>query len=202
VVCLDQMGPLAVKSYSGQEPVRTEPKECDDDHRPAGRAQQEVDHGPRRTGYSFGASRPASGEALTYPYPSRGTVNRVDFLERIEACVPAEVERIYAISDNLSAHRATDVMLYSLWHPRWQFVLQPEYALYLNLIEPWRKVLTSLALKGRRFETREEVCRAVEEATANWNQHRHPFIWGRRRRRRPRRRPGIATFPGVRRLAG
>jgi hypothetical protein len=38
-------------------------------------------------------------------------------------------------------------------HPRWEFVFQPTYAAYLNLIEPWWKVLRSLALKGRRFET-------------------------------------------------
>ena len=37
-----------------------------------------------------------------------------------------------------------------------------------------------------------------EEATAYWNKHRHPFVWGRRRRHRPRRRPGIAAVPGVR----
>jgi hypothetical protein len=73
-----------------------------------------------------------------------------------------------------------------------------QYAAYLNLIEPWWKVLKSLALKGRRFETWEEVCRAVEEATGYWNQHRHPFVWGRRRRQRPRRRPGIAIAPGFR----
>ena len=108
------------------------------------------------------------------------------------------MERVYAIVDNLSAHRATDVLLFSLAHPRWEFVFQPVYAAYLNLIEPWWKVLRSLALKGRRFETWEEVCRAVEEATAYWNKHRHPFVWGRRRRHRPKRRPGIAAVPSVR----
>ena len=36
----------------------------------------------------------------------------------------------------------------------------------------------SAALKGRRFGTWEEVCRAVDEATAFWNKHRHPFVWG------------------------
>ena len=76
------------------------------------------------------------------------------------------------------------------------------YAAYLNLIEPWWKVLKSLALKGRRFATWEEVCRAVEEVTGFWNRHRHPFIWGRRRRHRPKRKPEVAAVPGVRWLAG
>src|SRR5262249_46898551 len=152
--------------------------------------------------YVFGAFRPATGEALTHSYTKRNGANWVAFLERVEAWVPAEVARIYAVADNLPAHRITDVLLFGLAYPRWEVVFQPKYAADLNLIEPGWKVLRSLALKGRRFRTWEEVCRAVEEATAYWNGHRHPFIWGRRRRHQPRRRPGIAAVPGVRRLAG
>jgi transposase len=129
-------------------------------------------------------------------------VNWVEFLDHVEHWIPAETERIYAIVDNLSAHRATNVLLFSLAHPRWEFVFQPVYAAYLNLIEPWWKILRSLALKGKRFESWEEICRAVVAATAYWNQHRHPFLWGRRRRHRPRRQPGIAAVPGIRGLAG
>src|SRR3954453_13904390 len=204
VVCLDEMGPQAARSYPGQQPIHAEPKDGADggDRRPAGRARQEIDYGRRGKGYIFGAFRPATGEALTVPYPSRSAANWADFLGRVEAWIPAEVERVYALVDNLQAHRAVDVLLFALAFARWEFVFQPVYAAYLNLIEPWWKVLRSLALKGRRFETWEEVCRAVEEATAYWNKHRHPFVWGRRRRHRPRRRPGIAAVPGVRGLAG
>jgi hypothetical protein len=86
-------------------------------------------------------------------------------------------------------------LLFALAHPRWEFVAQPKYAAYLNLIEPWWKILRSLALKGRRFETWEEVYTAVEAATCYWNAHRHPFIRGPRRRHRPCRAPGIALVP-------
>ena len=101
------------------------------------------------------------------------------------------------ILDNLSTHRATDVLLFSLAHPRWEFVFQPKYAAYLNLIEPWWKILRSLALKGRRFETWAEVSEAVGAATAYWNAHRHPFRWGRKRRRRIPRTSGVAALPLV-----
>ncbi len=67
--------------------------------------------------------------------------------------MPAKIERVYAILDNSSVHRAAEVLLFSLHHPRWGFVFRPRYAAYLNLIEPWWKVLRSLALKGRRLET-------------------------------------------------
>ena len=221
VVCLDEMGPESAKSFPGQQLVHAEPAPkavpselqpdpllpAPESGAPAGgrhaeRATQEIDYGRCGKGYIFGAFRPATGAALTHPYPSRSAANWADFLGRVEAWIPAEVERVYAIVDNLNAHRAVDVLLFALAFARWEFVFQPKYAAYLNLIEPWWKVLRSLALKRRRFETWEEVCRAVEEATAYWNKHRHPFVWGRRRRHRPRRRPGIASVPGVRGLAG
>lgn len=194
-MCLDEMGPEGAKSFPGQQLVRALPDP--DGQRPAARARQEADYGRRGKGYVFGAFRPSTGEALTVPYQGRTTANFADFLEQVEAWIPAEVQSIYAILDNLSAHRATDVLLFSLAHPRWEFVFQPKYAAYLNLIEPWWKVLRSLALKGRRFESWDEVCQAVREATAYWNAHRHPFLWGRRRRHQPRRRPGIALPANV-----
>ena len=187
------MGPVAAKSYSGQSLIRTEPQTGP--RRAAGRARQEIDYGRRDKGYVFGAFRPATGEALTKTYPSRTTVNWTDFLQEVDAWLPPDVDQVYAIVDNLSTHRASDVLLFSLQHPRWEFVFQPKYAAYLNLIEPWWKVLRSLALKGRRFETWAEVEQAIEAATAYWNRHRHPFIWGRRRRHQPRRQSGIAKLP-------
>ena len=117
------------------------------------------------------------------------------FLEAVECWLSAEADRVYAIADDLSTHRATDALLFMLAHPRWEMVFQPRYAVYPNLIEPWWKVLRSLALAGRRFETWDEVRAAVAQATAYWNAHRHPFVGRRRRRHRPRRQPGIALLP-------
>ena len=193
MICLDEMGPESAKSFPGQQVVRARPDPLG--ARPAERAKQEADYGRRGKGYIFGAFRPATGAALTLPYAGRTTAHWLDFLERTDTWLGSEAETVYAIQDNLSAHRATDVLLWSLAHPRWEFVFQPTYAAYLNLIEPWWKTLRSLALKGRRFATWEEVAQAVAAATAYWNKHRHPFMWGQRRRHRARRKPGVACTP-------
>ncbi len=60
---------------------------------------------------------------------------------------------MYLILDNLNVHRAPDVLLFAARHPRWEFVYQPTYAAWLNLIEPWWKTLRARALSGRRFES-------------------------------------------------
>jgi len=190
VICLDEMGPESAKSFPGQQVVR-----ADAEGTRRARATQEIDYGRRGRGYVFGAFVPATGEALTVPYARRTTANWVDFLDHVEAWLDPAVGQVYAVLDNLPAHRAVDVLLWALAHPRWAFVFQPKYAAYLNLIEPWWKVLRSLALKGRRFETWAEVCHAVAAATHYWNAHRHPFVWGQRKHRRPARPTGIASLP-------
>ncbi len=192
VVCLDEKGPESAKSHRGKRLLRPPA-----DPEAAPRATQEINYGRRGGGYVFRAFLPATGDALPAPYDRRTTTNFVTFLERVERWLPAEADRVYAVLDNLSTHRAPDVLLFALAYPRWEFVYQPVCAAWLNLIEPLWKILRSLALKGRRFETWAEICAAIEQATAYWNAHKHPFIWGRRRHR-PRRKPGIALGANVR----
>lgn len=192
MICLDEMGPESARSQPGRRLIRADPTGAR-----RVRATQEIDYGRRGRGYVFGAFEPATGDALTAPYAGRTTANWVDFLDHVDAWIDPAADRVYAILDNLRTHRGMDVLLWSLTHPRWEFVFQPTYAAYLNLIEPWWKILRSLALKGRRFETWDELWAAIARATAYWNTHRHPFVWGQRKRRRSPRSAGIGTVPAI-----
>ncbi len=184
---------MSVRSYPGRALIRGREDGL------AGRAKWDLgrDRDRKFGGYVFGAFVPATGEALTATYESRSIATFADFLEKVEEWVPQSVGRIYAIMDNLRAHRAYDVLLFNVAHPRWEFVFQPKYAAYLNLIEPWWKTLRSLALSGRFFETWEQVEEAVSGAVDYWNERRHPYVWGRRRRHRAPRRPGVGAMPTV-----
>jgi hypothetical protein len=181
------MGPVAAKSYPGQQAI-------DVHTRPAERAKQEIDYGRIAKGYVYGALWETTGDCWTQCYPPRCKAHFIDFLSWVDEQIPADKERIYAIMDNLDMHHCHDLLLFMIHHPRWEFVYQPTYAAYLNLIEPWWKVLRSLALKGRRFETWQQVVEAVEAATTYWNAHKHPFVWGRRRRHQPSRCSQKFTF--------
>lgn len=112
-------------------------------------AKPEIDYGRRGGGYVVGAFQPTNGAALTHSYDRRTTTKLVDFLGEFEAWIDSTVKRIYAVVDNLGTHSALEVLLLSLLHPCWEFVFRPKYAAYLNLIEPWWKVLRSLALNRR-----------------------------------------------------
>ncbi len=174
------MGPVSAKSYQGSQLIDTT-------KRPAERAKQELDDGRRGKGSVFGALWETTGACYTQCYPRRTKTAFLDFLCWVDAQLPADLERVYAIMDNLDMHHSDDLLFFLWQHPRWEMVYQPKYAAYLNLIEPWWKTLRSLALKGKRFETWQEIVQAVEKATAYWNAHKHPFVWGRRRRHRPPR---------------
>ena len=81
------------------------------------------------------------------------------------------VERIYAVLDNPNVHSAPDVPQFALAASALGVRLGPKYATYLDLIEPWWKLLRSLALKGRRFDAWVGIERAIERTTAYWNKH-------------------------------
>ena len=122
VLCLDEMGPESAPSYPGVQLLRTAPGP----DRPAGRARQEVDYGRRGKGYIFGAFEPQDGRAFTLPYPGRTTANWVDFLQAVDQWVGPEAEAVFAIVDNLSTHRAADVLLFRAGQPALAFCL-PAY---------------------------------------------------------------------------
>jgi hypothetical protein len=119
VICLDEMGPGPAKSFPGMCLIG-EP--CPSAEHPervvAQRAKHEADDGRRGKGDIFGAFRPATGDAMTRPYGARSKADFVDFLEHVDGWVETKVERIYVILNNLQAHRAPDVLLFSLAHLR------------------------------------------------------------------------------------
>jgi hypothetical protein len=196
VACLDEMGPLSARtlsarSYLGREPVRTQSP-------PAGRAKQEVDYGRRGKGYIFGAFCPATGAAFTRPYPGRSTGNWVAFLGEVDNWLPADLERVYAIADNLGTHRATDVLLFMRAHPRWEIDGVP--AEIRRLPQPDRAVVEDAARARPRRAAFRDLGRGGRggrpgDGLLECAPPRHPFVWGRRRRHRPRRQPGIALLP-------
>jgi transposase len=161
------MGPIAVKTYPGEE-WKPGPN----------RATFEPDYGRRGKLWVHGAFEPATGQALILTSPGRDSASHVQLVEKIMAEFPAE--RWLIIEDNLSIHVSRSVKLALAAWPEIQLQFIPKYACWLNLIEPWWKQLRSLALKGRRFETLDELTQALNDGVDYWNKHRHPYCWKKR----------------------
>lgn len=164
MICIDEMGPITAKTYPGEEWKRG-PQ----------RATFEPDYGRRGKLWVHGAFEPATGQATILTSPSRDSASHIQLLEQVIETFPAD--RWLIIEDNLSIHRSRQVRLALAAWPEVQVLFLPKYACWLNLIEPWWKQLRSLALKGRRFETVEELIAALVAALDYWNAHRHPYCW-------------------------
>ena len=164
VICVDELGPIAVKTYPGEEwkPGR-------------GRATFEPDYGRRGKVWVHGAFEPATGQASILISPGRDSVSHIQLLEQVIDEFPSD--RWLIIEDNLSIHKSRETRLaLSAWpEMRLQFI--PKYACWLNLIEPWWKQLRSLALKGRRFETTDELIQTLNDALIYWNNHCRSYQW-------------------------
>lgn len=167
VICIDEMGPLAVKTYPGEEWLQG-------NHR----ATFEPDYGRRGKLWTHGAFEPASGQAAILTSPGRDSVSHIGLIEIVMCQFPAD--RWLLIEDNLSIHSSRQVKLALVAWPEIQILFLPKYACWLNLIEPWWKQLKSLALKGKRFETLDQITQALHDAVDYWNTHRHPYVWKKR----------------------
>jgi len=166
-ICLDELGPVAVRDY---------PFACwiEGEHRP----QFEPNYERRGFIWVLGALEPAVGHAHTAWYEQRTRFEVVDLLDQLpEAFQIQPDEKVSLIIDNLPAHKALDVMLWNWGHPQFRFVWMPTHAAWLNLIEPWWRIPKNWALKGSRYQTKEEAGQAILDATALWNQHPKPYRW-------------------------
>ena len=162
VICVDEMGPTAAKTYPAARWAERRPP-------------VEADYGRRGKVWTFGAFEPQTGQALTWCTTGRTSANFVTFLTQLVTHWTNGT--IVLILDNLSTHKTLDVLLWALVHPRVRFLFQPTYSPWLNLIEPWWKTLRSLALKGRCFLNSDEIIHAIRVATEHWNHQRHPYQW-------------------------
>jgi hypothetical protein len=71
VICVDEMGPIAVKTYPGEE-WKEGPN----------RATFEPDYGRRGKLWVHGAFEPATGQAITILSPGRDSASHVQLLEK------------------------------------------------------------------------------------------------------------------------
>lgn len=172
MICIDEMGPIAVKTYPGEQWQLGR-----------NRATFEPDYGRRGNLWVHGAFEPVTGQAAFVLSPRRDSDSHIQLLEKVVTEFAAD--RFILIEDNLSIHHSRTTKLALAAWPEIQVQFIPKYACWLNLIEPWWKQLRSLALKGRRFDTLDELTASLNRALDYWNAHRHPYLWKKQPQSQP-----------------
>lgn len=161
VLCQDEMGPTAVTTYPGRALT---------DHH----ASFEPDYGRRGKCWTFGFLNVTDGHVLTHQAEARNSKEFVTSLGNMLDYY-ANAQRIIIILDNLSVHHSNAVKLALEAYPQVELVFLPTKAPWLNMIERFWRPYKRIALKGKRFETTEELMQALEAATAYWNKYKKPY---------------------------
>jgi transposase len=103
-------------------------------------------------------------------------VEFLDFLKRIDAAVPADME-IHLVLDNYGTHKTALVRQWLQKRPRYHLHFTPTHASWLNQVERWFALLTQRQIKRGSHQSVQELEAAIREFIAAHNQHPRPFRW-------------------------
>jgi transposase len=117
-----------------------------------------------------------TGEVIGEVYDRNSRVEFLDFLERLEAEIPAGKE-VHAILDNLQVHKTPEVKHWLEDHPRWTFHFTPTHASWLNQIELFFSILTRRLLRRGIFTSKTDLRTQLLAFIERYNPTAKPFAW-------------------------
>jgi transposase len=117
-----------------------------------------------------------TGEIKGAVYERNSRVEFLDFLELLEAEIPAG-KQVHAILDNLQVHKTPDVCAWLGAHPRWHFHFTPTHASWLNQIELWFSILSRRLLKRGVFNSKDDLKAQLLAFIDRYNPTAKPFAW-------------------------
>ncbi len=176
VVCMDQHGPVSLHATQGANYTA-----------PGQQPHYDREYKRHGTVYILGALLPHLGTVWARAFLRYNSLTVIWFLGWLLPRVPIpEGGKLYLILDNCSAHTAKRVAawLAKRWPNRVQLVFLPSKSAWLNLIEPFWRVLKDQMLKGSDFQTRPEFRATLRCFLTLYNRRCHPYIWGRERKAR------------------
>ena len=124
----------------------------------------------------FAALDVATGQVLGKCYRRHRAVEFLDFLRRIDAAVPAEME-VHLVLDNYGTHKTARVRDWLKKRPRYHLHFTPTHSSWLNQVERWFALLTQRQIKRGSHYSVAELEAAIREFIAVHNQQPHPFLW-------------------------
>ena len=126
----------------------------------------------------FAALNVGTGEVIYGTRKQHTARDVLAFFKLVDLDTPKDLD-IHVVLDNLSAHKAPEVMDW-LAHPRrarWHLHFTPTSSSWLNLVERWFKELTDRRLRRGAFSSVEALTTAIELWADHWNDDPQPFIW-------------------------
>ena len=124
----------------------------------------------------FAALDVATGQVLGRCYRRHRSVEFLDFLKRIDAAVPADLD-VHLVLDNYGTHKTALVRSWLQKRPRYHLHFTPTHASWLNQVERWFALLTQRQIKRGSHRSVAELETAIREFIAVHNHQPSPFRW-------------------------
>ena len=124
----------------------------------------------------FAALDIAIGNVLGKCYRRHRSVEFLDFLKKIDAAVPADLD-VHLVLDNYGTHKTALIRGWLLKRPRYHLHFTPTHASWLNQVERWFALLTERQIKRGSHASVQELEDAIREFIKVHNQQPKPFRW-------------------------
>jgi len=158
-------------SVQAKEPIRKEiPLQ------PGKPARREFEYKRHGTVALLAALLVHTGEVKGNVYERNSRAEFLDFLELLEAEIPAD-KQVHAILDNLQVHKTPQVVAWLEQHPRWHFHFTPTHASWLNQIELFFSILSRRLLKRGSFTSKDDLKAQLLSFVDRYNPTAKPFAW-------------------------
>jgi transposase len=107
-------------------------------------------------------------------------VEFIAFLEHLDHEVPAPIETIHIVCDNVPTHHGKQVRQWLQKHPRFRFHFTPVHCSWMNQVEQWFSILQRKRFRLVDFDSKEQLRSRIDQFVTEWNAHAHPFNWSKK----------------------
>jgi len=118
----------------------------------------------------------ASGQVLTRCTARHRHQEFLQFLRRIEANVPADLD-LHLVVDNYATHKHAKVRRWLADRPRFHVHYTPTYGSWLNQVEIWFNLITQRAIRRGSFRSVKDLVATIDHFVERHNAHSTPFVW-------------------------
>ena len=89
----------------------------------------------------FAAFDTRTGTVYAHTAERKRQAEFIEFLERLDREIPAEVTEVHLVMDNLRMHTGKQVQAWLARHPRFKFHHPPVHCSWMNQVEQWFSIL-------------------------------------------------------------
>jgi transposase len=144
--------------------------------RPGQLERRTHDYQRHGTTWLFAALELKTHKVIAQLKPRHRSVEFRQFLDVIEAQVPAELD-VHIIVDNYGTHKTALLRKWFAKRPRFHVHFTPTYGSWINLVERWFAELTNKRIRRGVFRSVKELQAAIREYIEVHNEDPKPFVW-------------------------